>query len=483
MDPILLAAITSELDRALRGGIVSKVYQPDDHRIIVKVFARGGEKRLLVSAHRVHPAMYLTTRRPPSPPAPLRLCALLRSRITGARIEGVEAVEGERIARLRLTVRGEEGPRPMCLVCELTGKSSNIILVDGDGVVVDALRLYAPGRSPRAVWPGERLAPLPPGGRREGPPLDRGEGTWNEAAERYYGELDDADAFRAGRAALRRAAAAARKKAARKLRNLEGDRTRAESELRCRRLAELLAANYGLLRKGAASVEVTDWFEEPPRPVTVALDPALSPQANVERLFRRARKAQRALELLKSRIPETAAEIERLDGLLRRIDAAVSEEELPALRRELEAAAGRSAAPRLPKGRGPQGRQTQAAPFRRFESSEGLTILCGKDDAGNDLLLRRHASAGDLWFHAKDAPGSHVVLKCAGRPIETIERSIIEAASLAARFSRLPDQAGAEVICAPAEKVKKPKGAPPGTVTAMEYRTLRVTPGPPLKES
>src|SRR3972149_9758546 len=162
MDPLLLKEITAELNDELRSGVVSKIPQSDQRTLILRIFIRGRDLSLLISAPHSFPRMHLTERAYPNPPAPLRFCAFLRSRITNARVEGVFQTGAERIAVIELAKKDGEEIEKMRLVCELTGKSSNIILVDKDDIVLDALKFFPP-ESQRAVPPGMKLAPLPPG--------------------------------------------------------------------------------------------------------------------------------------------------------------------------------------------------------------------------------------------------------------------------------------------------------------------------------
>jgi len=109
-------------------------------------------------------------------------------------------------------------------------------------------------------------------------------------------------------------------------------------------------------------------------------------------------------------------------------------------------------------------------------SSEGFEMLCGKSGAGNDLIVRRYASDDDIWLHASGVPGSHVLIKVAGRAGNLTVRTIEEAASIAAWHSKNRNAKKAEVVYTEARHVKKPRGARPGMVTVKEYRTIMVEP-------
>ncbi len=475
MGPRLLKRIVSELDSTLRGGVVSRVHQPDARNIIFKVFARGRQHNLIISTHPTLSRIHLTARRYPNPPVPLRFCAFLRSRLNDARIERLSQLDDERIVRIGFVKRDKEDRETTyryTLVAELTGKSSNVILLDEDGVVLDALRYFHPGAA-RTVVPGVRLAPLtlPEGLSMKEEEITPQEGeTWNQAADRYYSRLVDAEELEAEKRRLRQVIKRAAQRAKRKLENLIGDRRKAEADIQCSRLGELLLANFKRIEKGMTGIEVEDYYATPPQRVRIPLDPALSPRENVDRYFKRARKAKTALAMLKDRIPEVEREIEYIEGLLCEWECMETREDAEALREELIEAGYL----RPPAGEG-TGRPV-AEPVRRFLSKDGFEILCGKSGRGNDLLVRRYASRGDLWFHAKGVPGAHVLLKTGGR--RPTEEAVEEAACIAAYYSKARSSAKVEVIFADAANVQKPKGARPGTVTVREYRTVVVRPAP-----
>jgi len=475
MNPLLLKEVVSELDDELRGGVVSKVHQSDGRTLILRIFIRGRELRLLVSAHHGLPRIHLTERAYPNQPAPLRFCAFLRSRITNARIEGVEQIGLERIVSIALAKREGDNIEKTRLVCELTGKSGNIILVDGDGVVLDALRFFPPD-SLRPVQPGHVLAQLPPAqpAKKEGL-IDRGEGeSFNAAADRHYSALVEEGEFAQEKSALGKVIAESEKKLLRKLANLEGDRKKAEEGLGFYKTGELLTTVFHKMKKGMKEVEATDYSKDPPEPVIVPLDERLSPKENVERCFKRAKKSRTALALLSERVPKVTEELEYMASLKYELEAAGDKDSLSDIRDEL-ASGGyiREERQRAAKPR------EKAEPVRRFTSSEGFEILCGRSGLGNDLIVSKYSSGEDIWFHVKDAPGSHALIKAAGKKQALTTKTIEEAASIAAFYSKSKESAKAEVIYTEAKNVKKPRGAKPGMVTVREFKSVLVRPGLP----
>jgi len=476
MGPLFLNHIVDELDRRLPGGVISKIHQPDEKNIILKVFAAGREARLLISAHPAFSRMHLTERSFANPPAPLRFCAFLRSRITNARIDSVLQAEGERIVRIGLKKKEGESTLTMTLVAELTGKSSNIILLDSSGVVLDALRHFDPGTSIRAVTPGAVLLPLAPAPALSGATdeeIEKKEGeSWNEAADRHYSLLLDGAQDAALRSSLKRAINTAAKKAARKLNNLLGDSKRAEAEKGYGSLGELIVYNLKDIKRGSTAVEVTDYSLDPPATVEVKLDPKLGPKANAEKYFKRAKKAKVALGLLAERIPRVKEEIDYIETLAYGLEELDSADELALLKEELI----EGGYLREMTGRVKTETVDRTEPIRRFSSSEGFEILCGKSGTGNDLIVKKYASNEDIWFHVSKMPGSHVLIKVAGRGPELTKKTIEEAAALAAWHSKARNASKVDVIYAEARHVKKPRGAKPGMVTVKEHKNILVRP-------
>ncbi|MFZ3071887.1 MAG: NFACT family protein [Thermodesulfobacteriota bacterium] len=472
MSPDILSHIVSELPEAIKGGVISKIRQSDEKTIFIEVFLRGGRKTLVISAHHSHPRLHLTSEKHPNPMTPLHFCAFLRSRLEGAKIEDVSHVANENIARIELVKRINEEAKRMTLVAELTGKSSNIILLDSDGIVLEAIKRFPHAASMRPVMPGVKLMPLPrPEAVKEKKPLfspDEGE-TWNEAAERYYGSVLSDESTDARQRRLAKIVTEALKKSKRKLGNLLSDKKKAEAEKDYFRLGELLLLNFKKIQKGAKEMAVENIFEDPPVTITIPLDPKSSPKENAARFFKRSKKAKTALLLLDKRLPEVRGEVECLEEFLYECENMETIEDALILEDEL-VSAGYIKRETSKK----EAKKPIAEPFRRFFSSEGFEILCGKSGNANDLLVREYLKKDDLWFHAKDSPGAHVVLKSGGKKLT--EKSIEEAAGVAAYFSKFKEAEKAEVIYAEAGEVKKPRGAKPGLVVVAQYKTVLVKP-------
>ncbi len=233
-----------------------------------------------------------------------------------------------------------------------------------------------------------------------------------------------------------------------------------------RETANLLLAHLGLVERGASSVTLTGFNGET---VEISLDPSLSPQDNVQALYREAARSERARKRLPSLLEEAAKKVEELE-ILRK--ALVEGHILPA---EVEGRLPGDARVRDP-SRGPG---EERLPYRRFQSSGGLEIRVGRGGADNDALTFHHARPEDIWLHARDAAGAHVILRWTGQGSPPA-RDLGEAAVLAALHSRARHTGMAPVDWTRRKYVRKPRKAPPGLVRPERVQTLFVEPDPDL---
>jgi predicted ribosome quality control (RQC) complex YloA/Tae2 family protein len=269
---------------------------------------------------------------------------------------------------------------------------------------------------------------------------------------------------------LARALAPLVKRQRRLVANIEGDLTRAGGAAGLAHQGELLKANLARVRKGMPSVTVDDVISGPGdggecAAVVIELEPSLSPVENLERLFARARKARRALDVAAGRLAAARERLERLERWREQLDGA-TDEALEEIARALGRAA--PAPPGAPPRRaGPE----RHLPHRTYRDARGRRILVGKSAADNDTLTTRIARPGDLWLHARGYPGSHVVVPLE-RGAQIDPELLLDAATLAAHFSEARGNPAVEVTYAPRRYVQKPRGAAPGAVTLLREKVL-----------
>jgi predicted ribosome quality control (RQC) complex YloA/Tae2 family protein len=251
------------------------------------------------------------------------------------------------------------------------------------------------------------------------------------------------------------------------------DRLHAEAEVgpakaaALRRRADLLMAQLHRVSKGDVRITLDDFEGDT---LILELDPALGPAENARALYDRARKRERAAARLPERVREAVVEGSRLESLISAMDAGRAE---PA---EVERWL---AAVRPAEG---SSEDTTRLPYRKFRSSGGLEIRVGRAGRANDELTFHHSTPDDIWLHARDTAGAHVILRWADRVQNPPQRDLLEAATLAALHSRARTSATVPVDWTRRKHVRKPRKASPGAVLPERVATLFVHPDPALVE-
>ena len=264
---------------------------------------------------------------------------------------------------------------------------------------------------------------------------------------------------------MRRLEGAARRSARREER-LEAQLATLEDPERLRRIGDLILARYREIPSGVASARLSGFDGEEHE---VELDPAEPPHENAARYYGRAGKAERARERLPRLLGEAREERSRLEALVEAARTGAVDED--AVRKVL--------GPDQPTERGQV--TGPALPYRAYRSSGGLEIRVGRGARHNDDLTFRHSSPDDVWLHARDSAGAHVVLRWPG-PGNPPARDLAEAATLAALHSRARTSGSAPVDWTLRKHVRKPRKSPPGRVVADRVETLFVEPSEALLE-
>jgi predicted ribosome quality control (RQC) complex YloA/Tae2 family protein len=397
---------------------------------------------------------------------------LFRKHVEGARVRGLLRLPGERqlvldcgAARLSLRLFGAPA----------------LTLVVGD----QAVATLGTGR---AAWPppapDARAGPEPPDAGRpalalsalEDEPSDSAlapagsvavaaDGAvrfarWRDAFARFLELRVRGDAFAALLRARKAEAERERKRLASLLRHLEHDASGQQDPDTLRRQAEALKAAPASVAAGAREAELPDPYDSS-RSLRVALLPSLSAIANAERLFEKARRVTRARAEIESRRGQARAQLALALERLRFLETARSIDQL--------------AVPADPPRRRPAPPAGASGP-RRYLTSRGLPLFVGRGARENQRLTFELARPEDLWFHARDAPGAHVILRDDQGRAGALDRR--EAAEVAAFFSEAKGSKAVDVHCARRKHLRAAKGGP-GRVRVGHSETLRVAPRDP----
>ncbi len=287
--------------------------------------------------------------------------------------------------------------------------------------------------------------------------------------EEYYFHRDLQERLKQKSVDLRKFIQQSLDKLYKKLQNLREDLMNAEKSEDYRIFGELLTANLHFIKKGATEAEIVNYYDEQGNTILIPLDSHLSPSQNAQRYFKRYGKSKTAVKKIHVQLQEAQSEIEYFENIIVYIENATDIQDLEDVRSELiDEGYLKKRKEKTQKNKG------RSKPLS-FISSDGFEVLVGKNNKQNDELTLKIASKKDLWFHTKDIPGSHVIV--ISRNIEVPEKTILEAATLAAFHSKGKLSQNVPVDYTEVRNVKKPSGAKPGMVIYESHRTIYVTPG------
>ena len=461
-DGLAVAALVQEFNEKLKGERIDKVTQPYRDEIILKI----RNQRLLISASSSMPRVHLTESARENPAVPPHFCMLLRKHITAGRIVGFYQPDFERILVVEIEARNELGDLSVKkLYIEIMGRHSNIILVDERGAILGAAKT-TDIQVARPIMPGMSYSLPPSQGKvnpltasreelaeRNGmeltgvsPIISRElEGTdvysffhdikfrfiilknkdkyydfsavdinqydnmekleFNSISETIekFCELRDSRERMVQKSAditrfVKNAVARCEKKASLLMIELEASYKKEEYKI----MGDLLTANLHALKDGAESACVLNYYTGDM--VDIKIDRQLSPSKNAQRYYMKYQKAKTAEVKLAEQLEKTRGELSYFDSVMAAIELAESERDLEELREELNI-----------RKRNDKKKTAALSEPQRFETSDGFTVLLGKNNLQNDRLTLKIADKSDLWFHVKGIPGSHVILKEIGR--------------------------------------------------------------------
>lgn len=253
-----------------------------------------------------------------------------------------------------------------------------------------------------------------------------------------------------------------------KLKNLNKDLSAAKNAKEFQVIGDLIIGNIFKIKKGDESVDVLNYYADPPVDMTIKLNTRLSPADNAQANFKKYNKSKTALIKVKEQLGVTDHEIDYLENVLVNLENSIDANNLEDIRNEL-ASQGYVKKKQKQKKK----KHQHSKPFH-YTSTDGMTILVGKNNTQNDELTLKFASKADMWLHTKIIPGSHVIIRTEGKAVsdETIE----EAAILAALYSKAKTSNQVPVDYTLVKNVKKPNGAKPGMVIYETNSTVYVDP-------
>ncbi|MBM6613799.1 NFACT family protein [Desemzia sp. RIT804] len=227
---------------------------------------------------------------------------------------------------------------------------------------------------------------------------------------------------------------------------------------------EILTAYLHELTKGQESAELQNFYDDN-NLITISLDPRKTPSQNAQKYFSKYQKLKNAVIYVNEQMKQTREEIDYLDSIMTQLELATPKD-VAEIKEELIQEGY------LKKKSKKKQKKQKASKPDQYQSSDGTTILVGKNNLQNDQLTLKTARKSEIWLHTKDIPGSHVIIQDS----EPSETTLLEAANLAAYFSKSRLSASVPVDYVEVKKIRKPNGAKPGFVIYEGQQTVFVTP-------
>lgn len=536
-DGFFLHHMTEELRRELLGGRIQKINQPFEQELVLQIRSNRQSHKLLLSAHSVFGRVQLTDTTFENPAVPNTFIMVMRKYLQGAVIEAIQQVENDRILEISVSNKNEIGDSvAVTLVIEIMGKHSNIILLDkASGKIIEAIKHVGFSQnSYRTILPGSTYVAPPQTGSLN--PFTVGDeklfeilhtedlepkrlqqifqglgrdtatelsgrltadklktfraffasptqpslteksfsallfsdsktqiSTLSELLDTFYKDKAERDRVNQQASELIRRVENELEKNRKKLGKQEEELLATENAEEFRQKGELLTTFLHQVPNDQDQVELDNYYTG--EKIMISLDKALTPNQNAQRYFKRYQKLKEAVKHLTSLIEETRATILYLESVETAL-AQASLTEIAEIREELIQTG-------FIRRRQREKIQKRQKPEKYLATDDQTIILVGRNNLQNDELTFKMAKKDELWFHAKDIPGSHVVITGNLQPSDEVKT---DAAELAAYFSKARLSNLVQVDMIETRKLNKPTGGKPGFVTYTGQKTLRVTP-------
>lgn len=536
-DGFFLHHMTDELRQQLLYGRIQKINQPFNQELVLQIRSNRQNHKLLLSAHPVFSRIQLTRTAFENPAVPTTFIMVMRKYLQGATIENISQIENDRILEISVSNKNEIGDNVAAtLIIEIMGKHSNIILMDkASGNIIEAIKHVGFSQnSYRTILPGSSYVTPPQTDKRNPFTISDeklfeilhtedlsarslqnlfqglGRDTAAELSQRltsdklkifrafftsstqatltsksftpilfadsqkefpslsqlldaFYQDKAERDRVNQQASELIHRVENELEKNRKKLKKQEQELVATENAEEFRQKGELLTTFLHQVPNNQDQVELDNYYTS--EKITIVLDKALTPNQNAQRYFKKYQKLKEAVKHLTGLIEETKETIQYLES----VETALSQAnltEIAEIREELIQTG-------FIRQRQREKIQKRKKP-EKYLSTDGQTIiLVGRNNLQNDELTFKMAKKEELWFHAKDIPGSHVVITGNLQPSDEVKT---DAAELAAYFSKARLSNLVQVDMIEVKKLNKPTGGKPGFVTYTGQKTLRVTP-------
>ncbi|HEN0164277.1 TPA: NFACT family protein [Streptococcus agalactiae] len=536
-DGFFLHHLTNELQEQIEKGRIQKVNQPFDHELVLTIRNNRRNYKLLLSAHPVFGRIQTTEANFQNPQNPNTFTMIMRKYLQGAVIETIQQIENDRILEIIVSNKNEIGDHiKATLVVEIMGKHSNIILIDkNEHKIIESIKHVGFSQnSYRTILPGSTYI-APPKTKAINPfdisdqtlfellqtndlspknlqQLFQGLGrdtalelshclkdnklndfrqffsreyypslteksfsavqfssshetfqSLGQLLDYYYQEKAEKDRIAQQASDLIHRVQSELEKNIKKLAKQQDELLATENAEEFRQKGELLTTYLSMVPNNQDVVVLDNYYTN--QTIEISLDRALTPNQNAQRYFKKYQKLKEAVKHLKGIISDTENTITYLESVETSLNHA-SMEDINDIREELVETV-------FIKRRAHDKQHKRKKPEQYLASDGKTIILVGRNNLQNDELTFKIARKGELWFHAKDIPGSHVLIRDNLNPSDEVKT---DAAELAAYYSKARLSNLVQVDMIEAQKLNKPSGTKPGFVTYTGQKTLRVTP-------
>lgn len=536
-DGFFLHHLTNELQEQIEKGRIQKVNQPFDHELVLTIRNNRRNYKLLLSAHPVFGRIQTTEANFQNPQNPNTFTMIMRKYLQGAVIETIQQIENDRILEIVVSNKNEIGDHiKATLVVEIMGKHSNIILIDkNEHKIIESIKHVGFSQnSYRTILPGSTyIAPpktntinpfdisdqtlfellqtndLSPKNLQQ---LFQGLGrdtalelshclkdnklndfrqffsreyypslteksfsavqfssshetfqSLGQLLDYYYQEKAEKDRIAQQASDLIHRVQSELEKNIKKLAKQQDELLATENAEEFRQKGELLTTYLSMVPNNQDIVVLDNYYTN--QTIEISLNRALTPNQNAQRYFKKYQKLKEAVKHLKGIISDTENTITYLESVETSLNHA-SMEDINDIREELVETG-------FIKRRAHDKQHKRKKPEQYLASDGKTIIMVGRNNLQNDELTFKMARKGELWFHAKDIPGSHVLIRDNLNPSDEVKT---DAAELAAYYSKARLSNLVQVDMIEAKKLNKPSGTKPGFVTYTGQKTLRVTP-------
>ncbi len=461
MQQALIQRVVEELRTTLPGRFFGKVFQLTPLSFAFDFGLRG--EFLYVSVDPSSPRFYLIRRRTrdlekQSMPL-IAFGQFMRSRLGSAYLVDITKDPLDRIVRLTFRIDDESGSIFRRLIIQLTGRTADIFVLDELNRIMAILREPGQTRMHQIYHPPPRPLKEP----REELNVDVAQ------LDAYFASLDVARAFDSRAKGIRSRLTKTIRQQRTLQAHLHEDLARHGDPEAHKRMGDLLLANIRTAVRDGNKVSITDYYAEGAPAIQIEVDENRTLQDEAAGRFRQYTKAKRAAEEISERLKQIDRETATLEHRLQQLDEIIQSRDEAALNGFEKPVP----APKVPAKK--TSKPEKIAGVRRYLSTDGYEILVGRAARDNDNLTFRVAQPNDLWMHTGDYPGSHVVVRNPTRK-EIPQRTLIEAAQLAGRFSQASEDAKVVVHYTERKFLSKPKGAAPGLVRLSRFRSITVEP-------